>query len=266
MGTTLPCTASHEGTGYVVATGSAISDFEKGDRVMSGLPRNRCGHCPDCLGDENYRQYCPNISGHVGVTLAGAFAEYHVVDGRESCIIPDDVSFETAAPLACAGCTVFRGILQAELKKGETIALVGAGGGLGHLGCQFAKALGLIVVGIDARDEGLALAKASGADVLIDARQEKEKVVEQVKDVTNGMGVDATLTLSDSEGAAALACAVTKMHGTMIQIAQVFYYQFCKETKALLTKFWTAARGLSPLSRADFQRHPNQRLPYLYAE
>ena len=117
---------------------------------MAGLPRNRCGHCPDCLGPEDYRQYCPNIAGYLGVTLDGAFAEYMIVDGRESCVIPDKVSFETAAPLACAGCTVFRGILQTNLKKGETVVLVGAGGGLGHLGCQFAKALGLVVVGIDA--------------------------------------------------------------------------------------------------------------------
>lgn len=221
MGTKLPCTASHEGTGTVVAIGSAITDFKKGDRVMSGLPRNRCGHCPDCLGDENYRQYCTSILGHIGVTIDGAFAEYHVVDGRESCIIPDQVSFETAAPLACAGCTIFRGILQTELKRGETVALVGAGGGLGHLGCQFAKALGFVVVGIDARDEGITLAKESGADVVVDARQGKEKVITEVQKITNGMGVDATVNISDSPGAAGLACAITKMHGSMIQIAQV---------------------------------------------
>lgn len=221
MGTQLPCIASHEGSGTVVAMGSEITDFKKGDRVMAGLPRNRCGYCSTCLGPENYRHYCPNISGHVGVTLDGAFAEYMIADGRESCVLPDKVSFETAAPLACAGCTVWRGVLQADLKKGESIALVGAGGGLGHLGCQFAKALGLVVVAIDARDEGLALAKKNGADVVVDARQEKEKVVEEVMKVTNGMGVDATVNMSDAEGAAALACAVTKMHGTMIQIAQV---------------------------------------------
>lgn len=218
MGTRLPCIGSHEGAGTVVHLGSSVTDFKKGDRVMAGLPRNRCGHCPDCLGDENYRQYCPNLAGHVGVTLDGAFAEYMIVDGRESSRIPDSVSFETAAPLACAGCTIWRGILQTELKKGETIAIVGAGGGLGHLGCQFAKALGLTAVGIDARDEGLALARDSGADVIVDARKEKEKVVGEVMKATNGMGADATVNVSDSGQAATLACAVTRMQYVLSEL------------------------------------------------
>ena len=42
---------------------------------MAGLPHNRCGRCAECVGDEYYRQYCRNISGHVGVTLDGCFAE-----------------------------------------------------------------------------------------------------------------------------------------------------------------------------------------------
>ena len=100
MGTKLPCTGSHEGTGVVVAVGSEVEDFEKGDRVMAGLPKDRCGHCPDCLGDEDYRQYCRNMAGHAGVTLDGAFAEYVLVDGRESCVIPDNVSYETAARMS----------------------------------------------------------------------------------------------------------------------------------------------------------------------
>ena len=220
FGTKLPCIASHEGTGTVVAVGSAVTEFKKGDRVMAGLPRNRCGHCPDCLGPDNYKHYCQGVEGYGGVTLDGAFAEYMVADARESSKVPDKVSFETAAPLACAGVTIWRGVLQADLTSGETIALVGAGGGLGHLGCQFARALGLQVIGIDARDEGLQLAKDSGANVVIDARQGKEKVVEEVRRFTNGMGADATVNVSDNAEAAGLSCAVTKMHGTMIQIAQ----------------------------------------------
>ncbi len=223
MGTSLPCVASHEGCGEVVAVGSSVTEFKKGDRVMAGLPMHRCGHCIDCLGPEELKHYCPNIDGHVGVTWDGAFAEFMVADARESSMIPEGVSYETAAPMACAGVTIWGGLVRAQLKAGQTVALVGAGGGLGHLGCQFAKAMGLRVVGIDARDEGLELARRSGAHVVIDARLGKNQVVEEVKKVTDGAGADATLTISDASTAAALACAVTKMHGLMIQIAQVCF-------------------------------------------
>jgi len=177
------------------------------------LTYHRCGTCLDCIGPEQNRQYCANIGGFLGVTIDGSFAEYEVVDGRECCHLPDNISFQSAAPLACAGITVWGGLVRAGLKAGETVAIVGAGGGLGHLGVQFAKALGLQVIAIDARDEGLSLAKECGADTLIDARDGKEKAVEAVKKVTGGQCADATLGLSDHDTAAALAAAVTKMHG-----------------------------------------------------
>ena len=86
---------------------------------------------------------------------------------------------------------------------------------------QFAKALGLKVVGIDARDEGLALTEEYGADLVVDARKGKEANVKEIQDATPGnLGVDASVTLADVESAAGLACAVTRMHGIMIQIAQ----------------------------------------------
>lgn len=157
------------------------------------------------------------------MTIDGAFAEYCLVDSRTSAKLPDNVSFETAAPLACAGCTVFRGVLQADLKKGEWICLVGSGGGLGHLGVQFAKALGLMVIGIDARDEGLELTRKFGADLAIDARSKKEEIVKQVHSVTAGAGADATVVLSDHDSAAETGAACTKMHGNLIQIAQPDY-------------------------------------------
>ncbi|KAK5069017.1 hypothetical protein LTR16_009759, partial [Cryomyces antarcticus] len=109
----------------------------------------------------------------------------------------------------------------ADLKAKEWLAIVGSGGGLGHLGIQFAKALGLQVIGIDARDEGLQLSRTAGADVVIDARRGNEAVVAEVHKVTNGAGADATVNVSDAKSAAATACAVTKLHGVMVQIAQV---------------------------------------------
>ena len=218
----LPMTASHEGAGTVVALGSSVSPsaFKPGDRVMCGLTTDRCGKCPSCTEDQSYKHYCPNAGPNLGVTRDGAFAEYVVCDARESNVIPPGVEFETAAPLACAGRTVWRGVLQARLEKGQTLGIVGSGGGLGHIGIQFAKARGLRVVGIDARDEGLVLSEEVGADLVLDARKGKEEVVKQVHKFTGGLGCDATLNLSEASGAAALACAVTRMHRRMIQIAQ----------------------------------------------
>lgn len=220
MGTQLPCTASHEGAGTVVALGSAVTDFSVGDRVMAGIVYHPCGTCADCLGPENMRQYCRYMGGHCGVTMHGFLADYACIDATQAAKLSNAISFATAAPLACAGCTVYRGVELSGVKKGEWLAIVGSGGGLGHLGVQFAKALGLNVVGVDARDDGLDLTKRGGADVVVDARKGPEDVVKEVHRVTNNEGVTCTLNVSDAASAMATSCAITKMHGTVIQIAQ----------------------------------------------
>ena len=130
----LPQIASHEGTGIVAAVGSEVTNFKKGDRVMAGLMRGECQKCENCTGPDYNKPYCQNIDGIIGVTMDGCFAEYVVVDARISCHIPENVSFASAAPLACAGCTIYRAIEETHAQKGGWIAIVGAGGGLGHLG------------------------------------------------------------------------------------------------------------------------------------
>ena len=90
----------------------------------------------------------------------------------------------------------------------------------GHLAIQFARALGLKVLGVDARDEGLALSKKSGADLVLDARLGTEKLVESVMAATGGVLMRATVVLSDHPTAADISCAVTADHGNIIQVAQ----------------------------------------------
>lgn len=240
--TKLPATASHEGAGTVVAAGSAVApaDFAFGDRVMCGIPLHACGACAECTAatagpssssssSRQQQQYCRGFEGNCGVYGAdGFFAEYARVDARWTTRLPDAVPLLSAAPLACAGRTVWRGVVQAGLARGQTLAIVGAGGGLGHMGVQFARGLGLRVVAVDARDEGLALAREVGADVVVDARGGRDATVAAVQAATatatatggGGAGADATLVLSDVREAAGLACAVTKPHGTVVQIAQ----------------------------------------------
>lgn len=220
FGTPLPVIASHEGAGTVVAGGPSVTDWV-GQRVMCGIPFHLCGKCDDCTGpNESWRQYCANVEGHCGVHRDGFFAEYAVCDARVTTKLVNEVSFLSAAPLACAGRTVWRAVEQTGLEPGQWLAIVGSGGGLGHIGIQFAKRKGFKVVGIDARDDGLTITKAYGADVILDAREGQPVVVSRIKEITDNKGCDATISLSDAGSAAALACAVTRMHGTMIQVAQ----------------------------------------------
>lgn len=112
MGTKLPCIPSHEGAGTVLKLGSAVNGFQVGDRILC----SRCGVCADCTGPERDTQYCSNVGGYNGVTRDGSFAEYEVVDGRECCVLPDNLSLESAAPLACAGITVWGGLVRADIQ------------------------------------------------------------------------------------------------------------------------------------------------------
>ncbi|KAH8814935.1 chaperonin 10-like protein [Xylogone sp. PMI_703] len=218
--TDLPCTGSHEGAGTVAAVGSSITDFKIGDRILCGLTYGRCGQCEDCTGPDPQTQYCRFGKASIGIARDGNFADYVVIDGREASHLPDNLSFRSAAPFACAGITIWGGLVKAALQPGQWVAIVGAGGGLGHLGVQFAKAQGLKVIGIDARDEGLQLCRDCGADVTLDARQGTEAVAEMAQKATSSTGADVTINVSDHPTAAALAAAVTKIHGRMIQIAQ----------------------------------------------
>ncbi|KAH6988325.1 chaperonin 10-like protein [Ilyonectria sp. MPI-CAGE-AT-0026] len=218
--TKLPCTASHEGAGTVVAVGSSVKNFDLGDRLMCPVVTGLCGECSECTGPENRRQYCGKQKGAPGITRDGMFAEYAVVDSRTAAKVPDSVSFQTAAPLACAGCTIWRGIIECDLKPGSWLAIVGSGGGVGHIGIKFAKAMGLRVIGIDARDQGLEVTRSAGADITVDAREGQRQIIEKIQQATQSDGVDATINVSDAADAAGTACAITKKHGTMVQIAQ----------------------------------------------
>lgn len=220
MGSRLPLTGSHEGTGILVAKGSSVpdSEFKLGDRVLAGIPRNRCQECDDCRSEDP--QYCHERGGAFGITVDGGFAEYLVADSRDASIIPDGLDFVSAAPLACAGITVWRGVIQAQLKEGQWLGIIGSGGGLGHLAIQFAKKKGLKVVGVDARDEGLDLSRKAAADMVLDARNDQKEVVKAVLDATEGKGVAASIVLSEAMSATGLACAITMKHGRIVQIAQ----------------------------------------------
>ncbi|KAH8914878.1 GroES-like protein [Atractiella rhizophila] len=214
---------SHEPTGTVVAIGEGVdaSIFKPGTRIAATGNLGPCGICRDCKGPSSMAHYCRFPDGFLGISKPGAFAEYCVVDDRYSIVLPDNLSFVSAAPLTCAGLTAWRGLkLSGAKEEGDSVCIVGSGGGLGNLAIQFCKAKGFKTIGLEARDVGIEASKKSGVDMVVDVRKGREHVLQQVYGATRGTLATTTIVLSDHEEATGLGCAVTQEHGTLVQLAQ----------------------------------------------
>jgi propanol-preferring alcohol dehydrogenase len=157
--TKLPLIVGHEVAGKVVEVGSGGSVLKTGDHV--GVPWIfwTCGECEFCReGNENL---CVKQK-ITGVTVDGGYAEYIKAPATHAAKIPDSVSSVQAAPLFCAGVTVYRALMQAKPQTGQRLAVFGVGG-LGHLAIQLGVHLGLDVSAVDVAEDKLALAKSLGA-------------------------------------------------------------------------------------------------------
>ena len=154
----LPSGIGVEAAGVVEAVGPGVTDISKGDRVAYG------GHPP------------------------GSYAEVRVMPADKLVKLPDDVSDRSAATLMLKGLTVQYLFRQTfPLKGGETILFHAAAGGVGLIACQWARALGVTLIGTVGSDEKAALAKANGcAHTIVYTR---ENFVERVKEITGGKGV-----------------------------------------------------------------------------
>ncbi|HJF49435.1 MAG TPA: NAD(P)-dependent alcohol dehydrogenase [Brachybacterium paraconglomeratum] len=146
-----PLTVGHEIAGTVAAVGSDVTDWKVGDRVGVGCMVDSCGKCEQCLADEE--QSC--LEGNVGTYNAedvdgtitqGGYAEKVVVNERFVLRIPDEIPFDQAAPLLCAGITTYSplrrwGAGEQVSGRAKRVAVLGLGG-LGHMGVQIAAAMG----------------------------------------------------------------------------------------------------------------------------
>jgi propanol-preferring alcohol dehydrogenase len=151
-----------------------------GARVGVKFIADTCLACPACLEGDDMNCADVLISS---INKEGTFQRYVVVAAHHLVPIPDGVPLEVAAPILCAGITTYKALLAASLRPGAWVAVPGAGGGLGHLAVQYALALNLRVVGIDAGEEKRALVEGYGA-TFVDFRA--GDVVKAVKEVTGG--------------------------------------------------------------------------------
>ncbi|MDT0171959.1 zinc-binding dehydrogenase [Exiguobacterium sp. BRG2] len=128
------------------------------------------------------------VAIHTNLQRDGAFAEYALVDTRALALIPEDISFTEAAAILCAGMTAYEAIVQKMNTTGKETILIHAGaGGVGGIGIQLAKRLGLKVA-TTASTENHEWVKRLGADLAIDYK--KENVTDVIRDWTNDRGAD----------------------------------------------------------------------------
>jgi len=177
-----PFVAGHEPTGEIVEVGAGVIDLVVGDRVGAFWNQKGCGRCERC--QSGFPGSCATAQSWMH--LGGGNSELMLAWASGCALIPDAVSFESAAPIFCAGYTTMSGLRNADPRPGDRVAVLGVGG-LGHLAVQFSKALGLETLAVTARAEkkkelillgaddvvvagdepGPALRDAGGADVIL---------------------------------------------------------------------------------------------------
>ena len=145
-GSSFPMVPGHEIAGIVTAVGIEVTQFGPGDRVGVGCFVDSCRRCDPC--QRGLEQYCSagatwtyNARGKDGLRTQGGYSDKIVVDENYVLSIPDNLPLDAAAPLLCAGITLYSPLRHWSVGPGKTVAIMGLGG-LGHMGVKLAHALG----------------------------------------------------------------------------------------------------------------------------
>ena len=187
----LPLTLGHEVAGYVERVGRDVTNVLPGDRVCVHYLVH-CGTCEFCA--RGLEQFCP--SGQmIGKHRDGGYAEFIEVPARNAITLPNEISFELGAVMMCLSATALHALKKARLKPGESLAIFGFGG-LGFSALQLARVFecGDVCV-VDINPAKLRSAARMGA-IAIDAKAADP--VEQIKERTDGRGVDVALEVLGS--------------------------------------------------------------------
>jgi len=171
----------HEIIGNVIAVGDDVTEFKIGDRVGIGAASSACGKCSRCLNGNE--QYCANLvatynaidTSSDNYVTQGGYSSHSIANEKFVFAIPEALESTVAAPLMCAGLTVYSPLVRnvGTNAKGKTVGIVGIGG-LGHLAIQFAAALGAEVYAFSRSSSKKEEAQKMGATHFIATAEEKD--------------------------------------------------------------------------------------------
>jgi len=233
----LPLVGGHEGSGFVVAIGKGTSSpIKVGQAVGIKWLATSCLSCEACArGNES-------VCAHAqcsGYTVDGSFQQYAVSYAAHVTVIPQSIGLDLAAPILCAGVTVFKAIKQAGTQPGDTVVISGAGGGLGHLAIQYAiNGFGLRVIALDTGDEKKALCEKLGAEAFVDFKTSKN-LIEEIKAVADGLGPHAAIVANPSSAGYDQALQYLRAGGTLVAVG------LPPGAKIEANVFWTVVRNIT---------------------
>jgi D-arabinose 1-dehydrogenase-like Zn-dependent alcohol dehydrogenase len=187
-----PRIIGHEITGEIVEVGPGGRGLKVGDPVTTYFYLN-CGHCRFCL--RNLEPLCDNTGGQVGLECDGAYAEYVKLPAQNFIRLPERLDYKKhpaeIGVVTDALATPIKVLRRADIKAGETVAVIGAGGGLGIHQLMMAKWARARVIAVETKPSKFDACRKAGADDIVDASQ--GRVAEQLLELTGGQGVDVVV-------------------------------------------------------------------------
>ncbi|KAJ5640868.1 Alcohol dehydrogenase 1 [Penicillium herquei] len=229
--------AGHEGVGRVVSVGAdleekewmgqrvgirsvlqiytwiASRDLVQAHRFVDIVKRWLYSSCLECEICEINHTACP-YQRNAGANVPGTFQQYLVSPAIHATKIPVGLSPDLAAPLLCAGIAMYSSIKKSKARPGDWLAIIGAGGGLGHMGIQIAAKKGIKVIAIDTGDKKKELCLSLGATAFLDFRE--IDIVEGAKAATSGLGVHAVICTANGEKAYEQSMHMLRPLGTLV--------------------------------------------------
>lgn len=187
-----PRIIGHEITAEIVAVGAGVSALKVGDPVTSYFYLN-CGHCRYCAS--NLEPLCDHSGGNVGLECDGGYAEYIKLPAHIFIKYPETLDYKAhpaeMGVITDALATPYKVLRRADIRPGETVAIFGAGGGIGIHQVMMAKWAHARVIAVETAPDKFDVCRKAGADDVVDARD--GNVAEALHELTKGEGVDVAV-------------------------------------------------------------------------
>ena len=210
----LPHVQGHEPAGVVVEVGPGVDNVKVNDRVVPHL-FVCCHSCPYCHVGQHAQ--CVNLKGIIGGTIHGAFAEYFKAPASNLFVIPEGISFEQGALVACGVITAVHAVRRTEIGVNDCAVVIGVGG-VGEPLVQLLKSLGVRVIAVNRTEAKLSVARQLGVERAINATD--PDAINTIKTFADGLGAHAVFDCVGRSATMKLAADCCRSGGQIIVIGE----------------------------------------------